>query len=159
MTLVFTSNEGPAQSQIELSTPSQNVVRPRLQEIAEILPPLPNAVRSIGWTAAAPLVLTVQPAGHQPGLYLLQLSVIVRTAALTGNAVRSYQYSAPGFGATQIAGFGGSSLNVPGNPAVSFTVLSADSDGVDPITITLTPGSVTGSPVIDVTAQAVLTGL
>lgn len=37
MTLVYTSREGAADSQLELSTPSQNVARPVLQDIADIL--------------------------------------------------------------------------------------------------------------------------
>jgi hypothetical protein len=37
MTLVYTSNDGAAQTQLELSTPSQNVARPTLQDIATIL--------------------------------------------------------------------------------------------------------------------------
>lgn len=157
MTLVYTSKDGAAQSQLELSTPSQNVARPVLQELAAILP-LPPAVRAVGWNAAAPLVLTLQPAGHAPGFYALQLCVVVRTAAATGTFTRTYQFSTPTFGATQIAGFGAASITALGPPGASFTSVSCYSDGVSALTITLTPAAVTGAPVIDVTAQAVLTG-
>jgi hypothetical protein len=37
MTLVYTSNDGSADSQLELSTPSSNVARPVLQDAADIL--------------------------------------------------------------------------------------------------------------------------
>lgn len=158
MTLVYTSNDGAAQSRLELSTPSQNVARPVLQDLAAILP-LPAAVRSLGWNAAAPLVLTVQPAGHAPGFYSLQFACVVRTVAATGNFTRSYQFSTPTFGPTQIVGFGSGSITVLGPTAASFTTLSCYSDGVNPITVTLTPAAVTGGPpVIDFTAQAILTG-
>lgn len=60
MTLVYTSNDGAAQSQLELSTPSQNVARPVLQELASALTyPAPGGglLRvPVGGGAPAPLL-------------------------------------------------------------------------------------------------------
>ena len=123
-----------------------------------IMTPRPAAVRVIAYTAAAPLVMQVQPAGHTPGNYLLTLLVVVRTAAVTGTLSRSYQFSTPTFGAANIAGFGAASITALGAVAASFTTLSAYSDGVNAVTTTLTPAAVTGAPVMDVTAQAQLIG-
>jgi len=116
------------------------------------------AVRIIGYTAAAPLVVQMLPAGHTPGYYLLSLAAIIRTAAATGTITRSYQFSTPTLGATQIAGFGAVAITALGPPAGSFTTLSAYSDGVSAVTVTLTPAAVTGAPVIDVTAKATFLG-
>jgi hypothetical protein len=60
VTLVYTCNEGSAQSQLELSTPSQNVARPVLQELAQALTyPAPGGglLRvPVGGGAPAPLI-------------------------------------------------------------------------------------------------------
>lgn len=117
-----------------------------------------SVARSVGYTASAPLVLTVQPAGHTPGFYLLSLVLVVRVAALTGNLTRSYQYSAPTFGNTSIVGFGSGNITTTGHLPSSFTTVSAFSDGVSAITITLTPAAITGSPVVDVSGNAFLAG-
>ncbi len=113
-------------------------------------------VKQIGWTAAAPLVLTVLPAGHGPGTYELIMAVIVRVAAGAGNITRSFGYSAPTFGATSIAQFGSTNINTTGHTPASFNVLGAESDGTAAITLTLVPAGVTGSPVLDVYATASL---
>lgn len=64
MTLVYTSKDGAAQSQLELSTPSQNVARPVLQDIADILTyPAPGGglLRvPVGGGAPAPLLGTAR---------------------------------------------------------------------------------------------------
>jgi hypothetical protein len=64
MTLVYTSKDGSAQSQLELSTPSQNVARPVLQDVADILTyPAPGGglLRvPVGGGAAAPLLGTAR---------------------------------------------------------------------------------------------------
>lgn len=117
-------------------------------------------VSELGYTAAAPLVLELQPAGHAPGQYLVNLSLVVLAVATTGNLSRSYQFSAPRFGPAEIAGFGVATITAVGAPNgapnASFTGIGVISDGLLPLTVTLTPGSITGSPVVDVYASAAL---
>ena len=64
MTLVYTSNEGSAQTQLELSTPSQNVARPVLQDASTIITyPAPGGglLRvPVGGGAPAPLLGTAR---------------------------------------------------------------------------------------------------
>ncbi len=108
----------------------------------------------IGWNAGSTLQVVMLAAGHTPGLYSIDVCVVVRVAASAGTAARSILYSAPNFGSTSIAGFGGSSLTVAGNPVGSFTTLSVMSDGSGPVTFQFVPAGVTGSPSVDVYCMA-----
>lgn|SRR5512139_2778892 len=105
-----------------------------------------------GYTFAAPLVVTVLPAGHQPGFYMINISVFLTTAGAGGN-----------INGTQLAwneqGFGAASLTF-GNVSLTATGLIFDlnrkfqSSGLGPITYTITPASVSGSPVGNVACIA-----
>lgn len=111
-------------------------------------------VTSLGYTAAAPLTLTMLGAGHTPGMYLLNMSFLVRTAAGAGTLQRSYAYS--NSGAKTIVGFATASIAALGNPNAAFTNIVIASDGVNALDVTLTPAGVAGSPVVDVYASAYL---
>lgn len=110
----------------------------------------PNASLT-GYTASAPAVLELQPAGHAPGLYSIDPSGFVRQAAATGtiNVVINWQH--PGFGATSF-NLGTGNINVTGTLTSAPRVIN--SNGVAAITLTLTPAAVTGSPLVDFLAAA-----
>lgn len=114
----------------------------------------PAAKRVVGYTAAAPVVIELLPAGHTPGFYSVSLFTLVRAVGTAGNLSRSYQFSTPTAGAVQIAGFAAASLTVLGPVPGGTTTLSGYSTGVTALTCTMTPAGVTGAPVIDLTASA-----
>ena len=111
-----------------------------------------RAVRSVGYTAAAPLVLTLAPAGHAPGYYEINQVVVLRTLATGGALARVFDYSTPTVGAAQL-NVGSTNLTGFGGPIPAAT-FSAYSDGANAMTLTFNPSSVTGSPVVDITALA-----
>lgn len=126
---------------------------------AKVSPGVAGNAQVLGWNAAAPLVLTLLPAGHAPGMYFVGLVLVIRTAPSTGTVTRSYQYTSPTFGAANISGFGAGSLTVLGAVAAGFTTVSVQSTGAGPVTLTLTPAAITGAtPVVDVYATALKVG-
>lgn len=128
-------------------------------EISDVL----DGLESIGYTAAAPLVLTLMPAGHLPGMYSLGWDITVRTAAGAGSLTRTFSYSIPTSGAVTTSTVGN---QLPatglGRPTPSGTNPSAycnvmvRSDGVNAITMTITPAGIAGAPVMDVYGCAAL---
>lgn len=114
----------------------------------------------IGSTLAAPIVLTALAAGHAPGLYAVSAIMINRTAPSAGSVTRSVAFSAVGFGPTTISSATPVTITQPGQ-AGGLGLVSSDvySDGTAPIVVTLTPAAIAGSPLSDVYAWAVQTGL
>jgi hypothetical protein len=114
-----------------------------------------NTTKSnLGWNAAAPVTLTLLLANHHPkGLYLVTAEFIKRTSATTGTATRTIDWSAPTIGALTktTTGF---DLAASGATLQGETPLVIESDGTADISVTFTPATVTGSPVIDVYATA-----
>lgn len=177
MTLVYTSNEGSAQSQLELSkgqamplvyttnlgsnpnivqlsSAAGGVERPLLQELTSDI--VRNTARTGGlssWTLGAPLPLDGLPAGHAPGIYLAQTSLYMRVAAATGNVNGVVlSWSQPNVGAASLT-FGAVSVAALG---LIFTLTrTIESDGSAPIRFTYTPNLVTGTPLGSVTANAI----
>lgn len=139
-------------------TQLRNAPSGRLLEVLQSAP----IVRVEGYTASAPLTLTLQPAGHERGLYLLSFSAFVRAVATAGTIARGYSYFAPDFGLTSIGTFSGSAITaaagLPGISTGGLTEITCYSSGAGPITATFTPAGVTGSPLIDVSGQALLIG-
>lgn len=125
------------------------------------------APAATNWSGAAPLVLTLLPAGHKPGLYSVSINAIVRTPTTTGGAItRVVAFSAPTIGAittgnaavtgniTGTGYAGGNSQNAQLYPTQIM------SDGSAAVVLTLTMAAFTGGPpVVDVYASATLVGI
>jgi hypothetical protein len=113
----------------------------------------------IGWNPASgnSTLLTLVPAGHTPGVYLVSSAVIVRTVAGAGTCVPNCAHAAPTIGAQTVtvnAGQSAISLTALGlTTATSWTIVS---DGTAAITFRYVPTGATGSPVVDVYASAQL---
>jgi hypothetical protein len=112
----------------------------------------------IGWDASAPLILTLLPAGHAPGLYTVGVSIFVRTAAGAGslsNSVLSWNQIDLGNVTTNT--IAAAAPTTTGNKLSVYRTLP--SNGQSPILYTLTPAGITGTPVIDISAYALPTAL
>lgn len=110
-----------------------------------------------GWTVAAPLVVTLLAAGHEAGVYTIGITVFVRVAAGAGNLSSAVlAWSQIGLGATSVT-VAPTAPTSTGNKLSLFR--SLPSTGLLPITYTLTPALITGSPIVDVTCFATLVGL
>lgn len=115
--------------------------------------PVPG-IKRIGYTGSTTLVLTLAPIGHRAGIYTVGAEMFVRTIAGAGNFATSVlSWNEPLLGATTLA-------FAPGAPTVlgvRINVLrSLPSTGLAPITYTIIPTGITGSPIIDVIAYAEL---
>lgn len=121
----------------------------------------------IGWSPASggsSNTLTLQPAGHAPGLYLICPVTVIRTTA-TGTALSaSLSWNSPTFGAEAKSPFASiswgnsgtvqASTGTAGQPARAYPIIS---DGSAAITIVWNAGSFTGGPpVADLYAMAQL---
>jgi hypothetical protein len=153
MPRVYTTTVGGDPSIVELSTPSQNVERPLVQELTSDI--VENTAPTFGlfsWTLAAPLTIGL-PAGHAPGVYLAQTTLFMRIAASTGNVNGVVlSWSQPGVGLSTLT-FG--NVNVA-NPGLIFTLgRTLESDGNLPIQFAFTPNLVSGTPLGSVTANAI----
>ncbi len=107
------------------------------------------------WNAGGALVLTLLPAGHEPGLYLTSLSAFVLTAAAAGTVTIVFGFNQKGFGATTLS-IG--SANLTATVVIASTPRIFNSDGTAALTATLTPAGVTGSPVVNVEGRADMLG-
>lgn len=122
--------------------------------------PIASPVPSVGidgWTLGAPLTLTLQRAGHRPGVYTVGVEFFVRVAAGAGNLNTStLGWNLIGLGPV-------TSVFAPAAPTLLGARLNAYrsivSSGLAPITYTLVPTSITGSPIADVSAYAELVNL
>lgn len=113
-----------------------------------------GSAQQLGWNAGSTLNLTVIPAGHQPGTYIIYATADVQTAAGAGTITRAATYGYSNANRA-VNGFGGSSVTATGLPAgVGWTPMVVQSDGTRAIVAIFTPASITGSPVIDVYASA-----
>lgn len=114
-----------------------------------LLQPLP-CEGQIDWNAAAPLTLTVLPAGHEPGLYEIIQTFIPVVGATSGTLTTTTGWDQPRFGATTLV------LNLGNLTAGSApgALRLIDSSGVSPITVLCTPVSIVGSPSIAVACTA-----
>jgi hypothetical protein len=111
----------------------------------------------IGWNAGAPLTLTLQATGHRPGLYVVGVEVYVRQVASAGNLNATIiGWNQPGLGSTSQA-LAPSVPTVSGNRLTIYRTIP--STGLGPIIYQLTPAGITGSPIIDIGAYALLTAL
>lgn len=111
-------------------------------------------VGTVGYAGASPLVFTLQPSGHKPGIYLVSMALFVRAVASGGNFSTSVlSWNEPFTGST-------TALFAPGSPTVLGSRLNVlrklPSTGLAPITYTLTPTSITGSLVLDLICCASL---
>lgn len=181
MPLVYTTTEGGNPNIVELSTPSQNVQRPLVQDlttdIVRNVSGLPGAslsqalldivaatvpratvIREFGYAAGAPLVQEMLPAGHPLAMYLICNWCLVRVAGGGTSALaRSQQLSVPVLGAYNLTGFANLSLTIAPSNSV-FNALVLVSDGALPLQTTWTPITVSGAPVVDVYAAAIKLG-
>lgn len=113
-------------------------------------------VKSLSYTAAAPLTLTPLPAGHQPGTYIVCLSYVLRAVGTAGTLVRSTTWTDPLAGAVTLSS-GTSNLTGANNTPFSLAI-AVESSGGGPISFVLTPAGVTGSPSLDVYVAAMMVG-
>lgn len=104
-------------------------------------------VVSSGYTFAAPLVLTLQPVGHAPGLYAVGGSEVISTAGTSGTATSAITFSAPTVGPQSVVG---NDLLVTPAGSESVDPIYIQSDGGVAIQVTFTPAAIVGSPVADV---------
>lgn len=105
-----------------------------------LVPVDPLGTRS--WNAGAPLVLELAKAGHEAGLYTFTIGVFPIVAAGGGTLTIAATYDTPGVGAVSINYATASALN---NGFIAPRNII--SSGRSAIVLTLTPASVTGSPV------------
>jgi hypothetical protein len=116
----------------------------------DTLAALPVGKGNKTWNAAAPLVVTILPSGHPPGLYQVEISSFNKVVA-TGTYTSALTWDQPGFGAASLA-FGSVNINATG---LTFTVdRSFESSGGAAIVWTATPAGVSGSPNLSVLASA-----
>ena len=112
--------------------------------------PFPFAARRVGYDASGVLTLIALAAGHAKGLYDVPFSVFVRVFGV-GNLNVALTWDQPGFGAT--------SLNI-GTAALASTRIfntssrPIESSGLAPISLVLTPNTVSVAPVIDAIVNA-----
>lgn len=104
---------------------------------------------------AAPLVLTLLPAGHPPGQYMMTCTQFVTTAGASGTLGYSLGWDQPNFGAATL-NIGNANINATG--LASTTQRSVESTGVSALTATFTPNSPVGSPKMHVNVSAMLVG-
>lgn len=178
--LVYTTTEGADPNVVELLTPSQGITRPlaraltssivanessvpgatvtqALDQIAALLAP---GTTVLDWTVAAPITLTLAPTGHAEGIYQVGLAVVIRQTATAGTLGKRTNWTTPGGFAAVFPNPDsvGTPLIITGTPSGSgsqfLTVQSVWSNGATPISMTLTPGAVTGTPLLDVAAYA-----
>jgi len=97
------------------------------------------------------LSLTLLPAGHEPGVYMVTATQFIITAGASGTLGYSLGWNQPGFGAATLT-IGNANINATG--LASTTQRSVSSTGVAALTATFTPNSPVGSPIVHVTASA-----
>lgn len=111
-----------------------------------------EAIGQYTWDMTSPLVLTLQPTGHAPGLYEVAQTFFLRTTPATVTLVGTFDWNHPSFGATSLAINYGS---ITPNPSVgALRVL--ESSGLGPITVTLTPGGLSGVAALEIACFAFL---
>lgn len=118
-----------------------------------------EAVKSLGLAVTANQVttLTLVPAGHVPGHYMVTFHGLIRQVGSAGALTRTLAYTANGgLAVTSTSG------SVGVSPVGSYflaTTVSMFSDGSAPITASLNAnGTVAGSLVVDIVGQAMFLG-
>lgn len=97
------------------------------------------------------LALTLLPAGHEPGVYIVTATQFIVTAGASGTLGYALGWNQPGFGA---ATFAVGTVNINATGLASTTQRAVASTGVAALTATLTPNSPVGSPIAHVTVSA-----
>ena len=142
--------------------------------------PYGKAQKQLAWnpaSAANSNVLTLLPAGHAPGIYVVNSALIIQAVATAATALsRLISFNAPGGGAQTFSQsiFGAATiwtLSTPpafskGNTAAysaqstAFTLLGSNivSDGSQPITLQFVSSGFTGTPSVDVYGSVDLVG-
>lgn len=103
------------------------------------------------YTLSAPLVLTLLPAGHAPGVYEITTTQFFTTAGSSGTLNYTLGWDQPNFGAATL-NVGNANTNATG--VASTTQRSVASSGAAALTATFTPNSIVGSPVAHITSTA-----
>lgn len=104
------------------------------------LPAPGRGVRGFAW--GAPITLTLMPAGHYPGLYVVSFGVFNTIAAGAGNYTSLFSWSQPDVGAATLA-FGAVNLTATG--LIQQLLRALESDGSQPIVWTATPAGLGGA--------------
>lgn len=113
----------------------------------------PFQEQGLGWDGQNPLLLTVAPAGHPAGIYMIAGTYTVRVDGGVGTVLRNIYYSDVGPKAIM----GTQPMGVSPGPW-SNDLLTIVSDGVDPIIVEFVPGAVDPAAEIDVVASATIIG-
>jgi hypothetical protein len=159
--LFFSAPDGEADTQISVQTFGQGATRQQTAHVdaSDVVPG--GVVSFIGWglVTPSPLVLELLPLGHEPGFYQVSMTTIARVPTTTTGAYnRSLQFSDPLAGPVQILPAAGVNLNVAGvvPNLAPWTVFSS---GQTAMTLTFAVAvAPTGSPEIDIYANAILIG-
>lgn len=109
-----------------------------------------EALGQYTWDMTAPLVLTLEPTGHEPGLYEVGQTFFLRTTPATVSLIGTFGWNQPNFGPTTLAINYGS---ITPNPSVG-ALRVIDSSGLGPITVTLTPSGLSGVAALEVACFA-----
>lgn len=111
---------------------------------------VPDAQSTLGNAGAAPVVHTVVPAGHVPGIYMLGAVLVSRVAA-AGTVAITAQFTDPNAGAQNIQ-IGSAAINPVGQKlGASLLVVSS---GVAAIRVTFTPAGVGAGASLDYWSSA-----
>lgn len=111
----------------------------------------PDVFGARAFNAGSTLVLTLLPAGHPPGCYVLTTTQFVTTAGTGGTLGYTIGWDQPVFGAATLS-VGNANLNATG--LASTTQRAVESTGLAALTATFTPASVTGSPLVHINCSA-----
>ncbi len=96
------------------------------------------------WDASGLLSFTLLSAGHEPGLYSIDVCAVVLVAAGTGTLRTTANWDQPGLGAATFNLANASSLTaIPGGFQSPRHVVSS---GRSPILLSFVPNAVTGAP-------------
>lgn len=114
-----------------------------------------DAYGKIAYDLVAPLVLTLLPAGHPPGKYLIVPSGFITTAGAAGALVGTLGWNLPVVGATTSTLF---SVTAAATGMSAINARAIESNGVAALTLTLSGSGVTGSPIARVNANAIYMG-
>ena len=108
-----------------------------------------------GWDASTPEVVTVLPAGHAAGVYLVTGVAVITDAADTGTLSRTIDWASPTLGADSSV-LGSIAATATGSAFQDATVIV--STGAADVTVTFAGSSITGSLAADLYVAATLQG-
>lgn len=110
------------------------------------------AAKTDGWAAGGVLTMELIPAGAPPGVYQVTVSTVNRTPAGGGTAALVLTYTAPN--SVSASRFLGNAALTGSAGVVSAGNIQGFAVATGPLTLTATPNTVSGNPLIDVYLHA-----